>query len=50
MAALRERMAQMKAAGFTGLWIAGLDARAVPSLPGYATAYVRASDKLLLKR
>ncbi len=50
MAVLRERMAQMKAAGFTGLWIAGLDARVVPPLPGYATAYVRGADTLLLKR
>lgn len=46
---LRARMARMKQKGFTGLWIAGIEAASVPRLSGYAIAYTRGTDTLLLK-
>jgi hypothetical protein len=49
MAELRARMTRMERGGFTSLWIAGLDAKAVPPLPGYIVAYTRGTDTLLLK-
>ncbi|EQB33567.1 hypothetical protein [Sphingobium ummariense] len=49
VAELRARMARMSRDGFTGLWIAGLDAKAVPALPGYVIAYAGGTDTLLLK-
>lgn len=49
MTELRLRMTRMAREGFTGLWLTGLDAKAVPSLPGYAMAYSRGTDILLIK-
>lgn len=49
IAVLRKRMARMSQEGFTGLWIAGLNPKAIPPLPGYAMAYASGTDTLLLK-
>lgn len=47
---LGERMRSMAQADFNALWIAGLDAKSVPRLPGYAIAYSRGIDTLLIKQ
>lgn len=47
---LGERMRSMAQADFNALWIAGFDAKSVPRLPGYAIAYNRGIDTLLIKQ
>lgn len=47
---LEERMAKMRAHGFTALWVAGLPPEAVPALAGYVVAYRQGNDTLLLQR
>lgn len=50
MHVLGERMRSMAQADFSALWIAGLDEKRVPRLPGYAIAYSRGIDTLLIKQ
>lgn len=50
MAELRARTARMARDGFTGMWIAGVDVKAIPALPGYDVAYTHGTDTLLLKQ
>jgi hypothetical protein len=47
--AVRQRMTRMAIAGFTGIWVAGIDREAVPILPNYHVVYTRGTDTLLLK-
>ena len=49
MAELRARMIRMARDGFSSLWIAGLEARAVPALPGYVIVYAGGNDTLLVR-
>ncbi len=47
---LGERMRSMAQADFNALWIAGIDSKSVPRLPGYAIVYSRGIDTLLIKQ
>ncbi|MDB5712829.1 MAG: conserved rane protein of unknown function [Sphingomonadales bacterium] len=47
--AVRQRMNRMAIAGFTGIWVAGIDREALPILPNYHVVYTRETDTLLLK-
>ena len=49
MAELRARMTHMVQEGFTGLWIAGLDTTAIPSLTGHVVAHAGASTRCFLR-
>ncbi|MDB5700523.1 MAG: conserved rane protein of unknown function [Sphingomonadales bacterium] len=47
--AVRDRMSRMAAAGFTGIWVAGISRDRIPVLPNYRVAYTRGTDTLLLR-
>ena len=47
--ALKARMAQMRAARFDGIWVAGLPTHLVPASPGYRLSRALENDTLLIK-
>lgn len=49
LGALKTRMAQMRAAHFDGIWVAGLPTHSVPALPGYRLSRALEYDTLLVR-